>query len=54
MSCQTKTNVARTQFNAFNTTIFVAEQFTSIPGQYVSISETVRVKEILEGKHIVC
>ena len=31
---------------------FVAEQFTSIPGQYVSISETVRgFKEILEGKH---
>ncbi|MBI5151872.1 MAG: F0F1 ATP synthase subunit beta [Candidatus Pacebacteria bacterium] len=31
---------------------FVAEQFTSIPGQYVSIAETVRgFKEILEGKH---
>jgi F-type H+/Na+-transporting ATPase subunit beta len=31
---------------------FVAEQFTSIPGQYVSIKETIRgFKEILEGKH---
>jgi F-type H+-transporting ATPase subunit beta len=29
-----------------------AEQFTSIPGQYVSIAETVRgFKEILDGKH---
>ncbi len=31
---------------------FVAEQFTGIPGAYVSIKETVRgFKEILEGKH---
>lgn len=31
---------------------FVAEQFTSIKGKYVSISETIRgFKEILEGKH---
>ncbi len=31
---------------------FVAEQFTSIPGTYVSIEETIRgFKEILEGKH---
>lgn len=31
---------------------FVAEQFTSIPGSYVSIDETIRgFKEILEGKH---
>ncbi len=31
---------------------FVAEQFTGIPGKYVSIKETVRgFKEILEGKH---
>lgn len=31
---------------------FVAEQFTGIPGSYVSISETIRgFKEILEGKH---
>ena len=31
---------------------FVAEQFTNIPGQYVSIADTVRgFKEILEGKH---
>ena len=32
--------------------MFVAEQFTSIPGKYVSVKETVRgFKEILEGKH---
>ena len=31
---------------------FVAETFTSIPGQYVPIAETVRgFKEILDGKH---
>jgi F-type H+-transporting ATPase subunit beta len=31
---------------------FVAEQFTGMPGQYVSIDETVRgFKEIVEGKH---
>jgi len=31
---------------------FVAEVFTSIPGQYVTLEETVRgFKEILEGKH---
>jgi len=31
---------------------FVGEQFTSIPGQYVTIEETVNgFKEILEGKH---
>jgi len=31
---------------------FVAEQFTSIPGAYVSIKETIRgFKEILAGKH---
>jgi F-type H+/Na+-transporting ATPase subunit beta len=31
---------------------FVAEQFTSIPGAYVSIADTVRsFKEILDGKH---
>ncbi len=31
---------------------FVGEQFTNIPGRYVSIRETVRgFKEILEGKH---
>lgn len=31
---------------------FVAEQFTSIPGTYVSIEDTIRgFKEILEGKH---
>lgn len=31
---------------------FVAEQFTSTPGQYVPLKETIRgFKEILEGKH---
>ncbi len=31
---------------------FVAEQFTNIPGQYVSISETIRgFQEIIDGKH---
>ncbi len=31
---------------------FVAEQFTNIPGQYVTIDETVRgFKEIIDGKH---
>ncbi len=31
---------------------FVAEQFTNIPGAYVSIDETIRgFREILEGKH---
>lgn len=31
---------------------FVAEQFTSVPGKYVSIKETIRgFREILEGKH---
>jgi F-type H+-transporting ATPase subunit beta len=32
--------------------LFMAEVFTGLPGQYVSIRETVRgCKEILEGKH---
>jgi F-type H+-transporting ATPase subunit beta len=31
---------------------FVAEQFTSVPGKYVSIADTVRgFREILDGKH---
>jgi len=31
---------------------FVGEQFTNIPGQYVSISDSIRgFKEILDGKH---
>jgi len=31
---------------------FVAEQFTAVPGKYVTIKETIRgFKEILEGKH---
>jgi F-type H+/Na+-transporting ATPase subunit beta len=36
----------------FSQPMFTAEQFTNLPGQYVSIPETVRgFKEILEGKH---
>jgi len=31
---------------------FVAEQFTSVPGAYVSVAETIRgFDEILQGKH---
>ena len=36
----------------FSQPFFVAEQFTSIPGRYVTIQDTIRgFKEILEGKH---
>ncbi|HEY58875.1 MAG TPA: F0F1 ATP synthase subunit beta [Anaerolineae bacterium] len=36
----------------FSQPMFVAEQFTGIPGRYVPLKETVRgFKEILEGKH---
>ncbi|MSQ30079.1 MAG: F0F1 ATP synthase subunit beta, partial [Dehalococcoidia bacterium] len=36
----------------FSQPMFVAEQFTGTPGQYVSIAETVRgFKEILAGMH---
>ncbi len=36
----------------FSQPMFVAEQFTGTPGQYVSIAETVRgFKEILSGVH---
>ena len=32
--------------------MFVAEQFTGLPGQYVKVTDTVRsFKEVLEGKH---
>ena len=32
--------------------MFVAENFTAIPGKYVPLSDTIRgFKEILEGKH---
>jgi F-type H+-transporting ATPase subunit beta len=32
--------------------MFVAEQFTGRPGQYVKVEDTVRgFKEILDGKH---
>jgi F-type H+-transporting ATPase subunit beta len=36
----------------FSQPMFTAEQFTNLPGQYVSIADTVRgFKEILDGKH---
>jgi len=36
----------------FSQPMFVAEQFTNLPGKYVPIQETIRgFKEILEGKH---
>ena len=36
----------------FSQPMFVAEQFTGIPGKYVSLKETIQgFKEILEGKH---
>jgi F-type H+-transporting ATPase subunit beta len=36
----------------FSQPMFVAEQFTNIPGKYVPLRETVRgFREILDGKH---
>ncbi|HJQ33885.1 MAG TPA: F0F1 ATP synthase subunit beta [Pyrinomonadaceae bacterium] len=36
----------------FSQPFFVAEQFTSIPGKYVSIAETIKgFQEIIDGKH---
>ena len=36
----------------FSQPMFVAEQFTGTPGQYVQVAETIRgFKEILEGRH---
>jgi F-type H+-transporting ATPase subunit beta len=36
----------------FSQPFFVAEQFTGIPGRYVSLEETVRgFREILDGTH---
>jgi F-type H+-transporting ATPase subunit beta len=36
----------------FSQPFFVAEQFTGIPGRYVTLAETVRgFREILDGKH---
>jgi F-type H+/Na+-transporting ATPase subunit beta len=36
----------------FSQPMFVAEQFTGIPGRYVTLRETVRsFREILDGKH---
>lgn len=54
LSAEDKLTVARARrIQRFLTQpFFVGEQFTNIPGQYVSIEETVRgFKEILEGKH---
>ena len=43
---------ARRLQNFLSQPFFVAEVFTSIPGEYVELKETVRgFKEILEGKH---
>jgi F-type H+-transporting ATPase subunit beta len=43
---------ARRLQNFLSQPFFVAEVFTSIPGEYVPVKETVRgFKEILEGKH---
>jgi len=43
---------ARKVQNFLSQPFFVAEVFTSIPGEYVPLAETVRgFKEILEGKH---
>jgi F-type H+-transporting ATPase subunit beta len=36
----------------FSQPFFVAERFTGVPGQYVSMKDTVRsFREILDGKH---
>jgi F-type H+-transporting ATPase subunit beta len=36
----------------FSQPMFVAEQFTGLPGKFVKVGDTVRgVKEILDGKH---
>ena len=36
----------------FSQPMFVAEQFTNLPGKYVPITETIRgFGEILDGKH---
>jgi F-type H+-transporting ATPase subunit beta len=36
----------------FSQPMFVAEQFTNIPGKYVSLKDTVRgFREVLDGKH---
>lgn len=45
-------NRARKVERFFSQPMFVAEQFTGIPGKYVSIREAVRgFREILDGKH---
>jgi F-type H+/Na+-transporting ATPase subunit beta len=43
---------ARKMERFFSQPMFVAEQFTSLPGRYVPLKETVRgFREILDGKH---
>ncbi|MHB1684758.1 MAG: F0F1 ATP synthase subunit beta [Bacilli bacterium] len=45
-------NRARKIQNFLSQPFFVAEQFTGMPGKYVSVKDTVRsFKEILDGKH---
>jgi F-type H+-transporting ATPase subunit beta len=45
-------NRARKMERFFSQPMFVAEQFTGIPGTYVPLKETIRgFREILEGKH---
>jgi F-type H+-transporting ATPase subunit beta len=54
LSDEDKLTVARARKlqNFLSQPFFVAEVFTSIPGEYVTLQETVRgFKEILEGKH---
>lgn len=54
LSAEDKLTVARARKiqRFLSQPFFVGEQFTNIPGQYVSIVETVKgFKEILEGKH---
>jgi F-type H+-transporting ATPase subunit beta len=54
LSDEDKRTVARARRiqRFFSQPMFVAEQFTGTPGQYVPIAETIRgFKEILEGRH---
>jgi F-type H+-transporting ATPase subunit beta len=54
LSDEDKLTVARARKieKFFSQPMFVAEQFTSLPGRYVKIEDTIRgFKEIVEGKH---
>ena len=54
LSDEDKRTVARARRiqRFFSQPMFVAEQFTGTPGQYVQVAETIRgFKEILEGRH---